>query len=89
MATQDPVWIGWLYAAATALIILGGSFWAIESPGLKPGKGSLTLSYSLRRWLGVEPRKPRRYVLVPAFLAILSAVIGGVVWLAIHILVDH
>jgi hypothetical protein len=61
----------------------------LESPGLKPGKGSLTLSWSLRRWLGVEPRKARRYLLVPVFLVILSAVIGGVVWLAIHILVDH
>jgi hypothetical protein len=87
--TQDPVWIGWLYAAATALIILGGTFWAIESPGLKPGKGSLTLSWALRRWLGVHPRAARRYLLVPAFLVILSAVIGGAVWLAIHILVDH
>jgi hypothetical protein len=87
--TQDPVWIGWLYAAATALIILGGSFWAIESPGLKPGKGSLTLSWTLRRWLGVEPRKPRRYLLVPVFLTVLAAVVGGAVWLAVHILVDH
>jgi hypothetical protein len=87
--TQDPAWIGWLSATATALILLAGGFWALEAPGLKPGKGSLTLSWSLRRWLGVEPRKPRRYVLVPAFLAILAAIVGGAVWLAIHILVDH
>jgi hypothetical protein len=87
--TQDSAWVGWLSATATALVLLVAGFWALESPGLKPGKGSLTLSWTLRRWLGVEPRKPRRYVLVPLFLAILSAVIGGAVWLAIHILVDH
>jgi hypothetical protein len=28
-------------------------------------------------------------VLVPAFLTVIAAVVGGAVWLAIHILVDH
>lgn len=87
--TQDPAWAGWLSATATAFALLATGFWALEAPGLKPGRGSLTLSWALRRWLGVHPRAARRYLLVPAFLAILSAVIGGVVWLAIHILVDH
>jgi hypothetical protein len=88
-ATQDPAWTGWLSTTATALILLVAGFWALESPGLKPGKGSLTLSWTLRRWLGVHPRTARRYVLVPAFLTVLAAVVGGAVWLAIHILVDH
>jgi hypothetical protein len=86
---QDPAWIGWLSTTLTALVLLAAGFWALESPGLKPGKGSLTLSWTLRRWLGVEPRTGRRYVLVPAFLTVLAAVVGGAVWLAVHILVDH
>lgn len=89
MATQDPAWTGWLSATATALVLLAAGFWALESPGLKPGKGSLTLSWTLRRWLGVEPRTARRFLLVPVFLAGLAAIVGGTVWLAIHILVDH
>ncbi|MEV8610286.1 hypothetical protein AB0383_20565 [Amycolatopsis sp. NPDC051373] len=34
-----------------------------------PEKPSETLTATVRRWMGVKPRAPRRFVLVPVFTA--------------------
>lgn len=84
---QDPEWIAFLITSAVVVLLLAGWFWYLEKRGLVPDKGPLTLSWTLRRWLGIRPRAPRRYFLVPAFIALCAAVAGGAVWLAVHILV--
>jgi hypothetical protein len=83
--TQDSAWIGFLAGAGGMLLAGGAWFWRLEAPGLKPEKGSLTLSWTLRRWLGVRPAASRRVWAVPLFLAFLAAVVGGACWLGVHI----
>lgn len=83
--TQDPAWVGFLTGAGAMLAGGGAWFWVLEAKGLRPEKGSLTLSWTLRRWLGIRPKAARRRVLVPLFLAFCAAVVGGAAWLAVHI----
>jgi hypothetical protein len=83
--TQDPAWVAFLSGAGVMLLAGGTWFWRLERPGLLPEKGSLTLSWTLRRWLGIRPAASRRLFLVPLFLAFLAAVVGGACWLGVHI----
>jgi len=85
---QDPEWIAFLITALAVVAILAAYFWVLEKRGLLPQKGPLTLTWTLRRWLGIiRPRAPRRYFLIPAFIAVCAAIAGGGVWLAVHVLV--
>lgn len=84
---QDPAWVGFLVTVVGVSLILTAWFWVLEKRGLVPQKGSLTLSWTLRRWLGIRPRRRRRYMLVPLFIAACAAIAGGAIWLVVHILV--
>lgn len=84
--TQDPQWLAFL-SGAGAMLVAGGTWFAVlEARGLKPDKGPLTLSWTLRRWLGVRPVASRRVWAVPLFVLALASVIGGACWLLVHIL---
>lgn len=84
--TQDQSWIGWIAALAFAFTGLALMFWALERPGLDRGKGDLTLSRTLRRWLGVRPRIARRFWAVPLFVLVVAAAVAGLLVLIVHIL---
>jgi hypothetical protein len=84
--TQDSEWLAFLSGAGAMLVAGGTWFGVLEARGLKPDKGPLTLSWTLRRWLGIRPVASRRLFLVPLFLAFLAGVIGGACWLLVHIL---
>lgn len=84
--TQDPAWIAFLAASGVGMVSAGAWFWRLEKPGLEPDKGPLTLSWTTRRWLGVRPKAARRFVLVPIFVLLCGAVVGGAVWFPWHIL---
>ncbi|MFB9926013.1 hypothetical protein ACFORO_12460 [Amycolatopsis halotolerans] len=65
-------WSCWLAGTLTAFSIL-------EARALKarqPGKPSGTLTATMRRWLGLKPRRVRRYLLAPLFAGFL-----GYLWL--------
>lgn len=66
---------GWIVWA----VVTGGSFAVMEWLTLRRHE---TLSETLRRWLGVAPRKPWRRVGVPAFVAV---VLGFAAWFIPHI----
>lgn len=68
----ETVWIVWLAVASV-------SFGVLEWVTIRKGQ---TLSENLRRWLGVEPRKPWRKVGIPAFAAV---VLGFAAWFIPHI----
>ncbi|WP_134667856.1 hypothetical protein [Amycolatopsis sp. CFH S0078] len=68
----DQRWAGWL--AGTL-----GAFAVLEARALKaraPGKPSGTLTATMRRWLGLKPRRARRFLLAPLFAGFL-----GYLWL--------
>lgn len=81
----DIVWTKWLVSVAIGLFVVGYTFWKLEKPGLRPNKGERTLSWHVRRWLGVRPYHPRRRFLVPLFALVCGLWIGGGVWFFIHI----
>lgn len=68
----SAVWVVWLSVAAV-------SFAALEWITFRRHQ---TLSENLRRWLGIEPRKPLRRLGVPAFIAV---VLGFAAWFIPHI----
>lgn len=83
---QDALWIPLILAG---LGLLGGLvmiFFILEIPGLRRGKQPMTLSASVRRWLGISPRneKRRRWAL-PLFLALWLGCIGFFCWFCYHI----
>jgi hypothetical protein len=55
--TQDPQWTALI--AIVCALLLGATilFFALEIPGLRRDKGPLTLSWSIRRWLGIYPKR--------------------------------
>lgn len=84
--TQDTSWIAWLAALGSALAALALAFWRLEAPGLQPGKGPLTLTWTLRRWLGISPPARRAVWCVPLFVAVVGAAAAGLVALIVHII---
>lgn len=81
----DVIWAKWLVSVIIGAIVAGYLFWKLESPGLKPGKGERTLSWHIRRWLGIRPYNPRKHWMVPLFMILCMLWIGGGVWFLIHI----
>lgn len=65
----DAVWIIWVGVAGVSLV--GLELWGLRRPGG-------TFSETLRRWLGLEPRRWWRPLTTAVFL-------GGLVVLAVHI----
>lgn len=82
----DAIWVKWLVSVIIGIAVAGRIFWKYEGPGLKPDKGEQTLSWHVRRWLGVRPYHPRRHWAVPLFSVICALWVGGGVWFFIHIL---
>lgn len=70
----STAWIIWLTVTAFSFAVLE---WVTF-------RKQQTLSENLRRWLGVEPRKPWRRVGIPAFMAVM---LGFVAWFVPHITV--
>lgn len=71
---------GWALFWACWLGAVAASFAAAETVAIIKGE---TLSEVIRRWLGVDPRKSRRAVAVPLFVA---AVAGFAAWFIPHII---
>lgn len=67
--------IGWIVWAAFTL----ASFAVLEWLTIRRGQ---TLSANLRRWMGVEPRKPWRHIGIATFV---GAVLAFVAWFIPHI----
>jgi len=86
--TQDAAWAAWLAGMGAAMAVCGWLFWRLERPGLTHGKGGLTLSWTLRRWLGLAPERPRRVVLVPLFVAVVAMAAAGLHLLIVHIVLE-
>jgi hypothetical protein len=84
--TQDQAWVGWIAVLAFAFTGLALMFWSLERPGLAHGKGDLTLSRTLRRWLGVRPQAGRRFWAVPLFVLVAAGAVAGLLALIVHIL---
>lgn len=72
--TWEIAWVIWL-------TVTGFSFAVLEWVTFRRHE---TLSENLRRWLGVEPRKPWRRIAIPAFIAV---VLGFTAWFVPHIVV--
>jgi threonine/homoserine/homoserine lactone efflux protein len=85
--TQDPQWTALI--AIVCALLLGATvlFFALEIPGLRRDKGPLTLSWSIRRWLGIYPKDAKRARwAVPVFVVLELLAIGFLVWFGWHIL---
>lgn len=64
-ANPNRTWAAWLIGVL-------GSFAALEYPALRrrvADKPSGTLTATMRRWLGLNPRARRRFILAPCFAA--------------------
>ncbi len=85
--TQDLAWIEWTGTLGWLLIVMGWLFWRLEEPGLHRGKGALTWSRTVRRWLGIVPAARRAVWAVPAFVLVFGAFAAGAIWVIIHIVV--
>jgi hypothetical protein len=86
-STQDPQWTALI--AIVCGLLLGATvvFFALEIPGLHPSKGPLTLSWSIRRWLGIYPKDAKRARwAVPLFICLELSAIFFLLWFGIHIL---
>lgn len=67
----DAAWICW--AGGTA-----ASFAALEFAAVRSGDPGNTLSHHMRRWLGIQPRRP--WAMVGT-----GAMVGAAAWLTYHI----
>lgn len=65
-------WLSWLFGVLF-------TFGVLEHRAYNKGKPGLTLSGSLRRWIGIDPKRRGRRLLGMAF-------VGFFTWLAVHIL---
>lgn len=75
MISFDWPWALWLGAIFV-------SFWALELRGLF-GDPQKTLTYRLRAWLGISPRRPVRHAAMPLFIA---GILALPIWLIAHLL---
>lgn len=76
----DPAWLEWFWVGWLVLLAGGFAFaetWAIVSRG----RGG-TLSEKTRKWLGVDPPRPRRRA---ALLTFSAALVLFTVWFVPHI----
>lgn len=76
--------MNWDYVWAGVIVTFAAVFVPLELRGTRDNRGKNygTLSATLRRWLGIDPPKPRRWPLRIAFTAFL-------VWFGIHILTPY
>ena len=75
MSSFDWPWVVWLGAIFM-------TFWVLEIRGLH-GDPNNTLTYRLRSWLGISPRRPARHAAVPLFIA---GILALPIWLVAHLL---
>lgn len=71
--TADRSWAAWILGTCASFAAMETRYYRSRSTP------STTLTATLRRWLGIAPRHPRRWLLAPAFAAFLT-------WFAGHIL---
>lgn len=71
LSREEKVWLAWLLAA-------GISFSILEGYAIKKQKHHATLTYTLRKQLGIDPVKPYRIVGG-------GVVVAASTWFAIHI----
>lgn len=70
----DRSWATWLLGTAVAFGVLEGR--ALRTRIAEKPSGTLTAT--LRRWIGVDPRSARRWMLAPLFGAFLTWLFGHI-----------
>lgn len=71
LTPEEKLWIAWLLIAGTSFLIL-------ETHAIKKQKTHATLTYTLRKQLGIDPVKKHRVIGA-------GAVVAASGWFAIHI----
>lgn len=71
LTREEKIWLAWL-------LTTGATFVALESYAIKNRRTKGTLTYTLRRTLGLYPAKPWRFLGG-------ALVVGTSAWFAVHI----
>lgn len=84
---QDALWVPLILAALGVMAGFVLVFFILEIPGLRVDKGPMTLSWSVRRWLGIYPNNPkRRRWAVPVFIVLWGLCLCFMLWFGYHII---